>query len=146
MGPFALQRVQDQRQGRRQRFAFPSLHLGDATIKQTDAPEDLNVIMAHIKPPASGLANQRVGFGKQHPERLTTFRSVYQRQCLFAQLRIGQLTTAIFEHVHRPSFFHPFIDLVAAHAWNLPTSGDERAVGKLEGRFRRLRVHIRRCV
>ena len=62
---FARQRVEVDRQGRRQRLAFAGLHLGDAPVVEHHAADHLHVEGPHLQRPLGRLADDRKGFRQQ---------------------------------------------------------------------------------
>ena len=67
----ALQRVQVDRQGGHQRFAFARLHFGDLALVQHHAADQLHVEVAHVEGAAPRLAAERKSFRQKVVERFT---------------------------------------------------------------------------
>jgi len=57
MRAFAFQRVQVEREGGSQGFAFTRAQLGDVALMQVDAADELYIIMAHAKRALAGFAH-----------------------------------------------------------------------------------------
>ena len=56
------ERVEIDRQGSDQRFAFAGLHFGDLALVQDHAADQLHVEVTHVENTAAGLANDRESF------------------------------------------------------------------------------------
>ena len=70
MGAAPLERVEVQRQRRHQRLALAGLHLGDPSLVEHDAPDELHVVVAHPEPALGRLADHGERLGKQLGESL----------------------------------------------------------------------------
>ena len=81
----AGQRVEEDRQGRRQRLALARLHLGDRPVVQGHAADQLHVEVTLADAAPRRLAGQREGLGQQLVERLAAAGALAQRVGLGAQ-------------------------------------------------------------
>ena len=68
--PASFEGIQVQRQGRDQRLAFAGLHLGDPSLVEHDAADQLHVEVAHAEGALRCLADHRERLGQEVVERL----------------------------------------------------------------------------
>ena len=90
MYPFAGQGVEVGGQDRDEGLAFAGLHLGDASLVQHDAADELNVERAHAQHAPACLARDRKGLGQQIVQRLAVLESLLEFVRLCAKLLVRQ--------------------------------------------------------
>jgi hypothetical protein len=72
------ERVEDDRERRRQRLALAGLHLGDRPVVQDHAADHLDVEVPHVHAAAADLPDEREGLGQELLQRLTLARALAQ--------------------------------------------------------------------
>ena len=78
MHALAGQRIQIDRQGRDQGFAFAGAHFGDTAGVQHHAADQLDIVMAQAEGADGGLAADREGLGQELVEGFTLFKSLLE--------------------------------------------------------------------
>ena len=86
MDALSGQRIQIRRQGRDQRFALAGLHLGDPSLVQNDAADDLDGKMLHPEHTPRSLAADGKRIGQDIVDRLAVVQALLQSICLGSQL------------------------------------------------------------
>ena len=86
--PLPAERVEHDRERRRERLALAGLHLRDRAIVQHHPADQLDVEVAHAHPTAPGFADDREALGEQIVERLPAACPLAQRVEALAQLVI----------------------------------------------------------
>ena len=93
-------RVEVDREGRREGLALTGLHLGDVAEVQRRAAHDLHVVGPLAEGALGGLAHGGERLGHELVERLARGVARTQLRGLAAQLLIGELRVVLFEGVH----------------------------------------------
>jgi hypothetical protein len=93
------QRVQIGRQGRDQRFAFASAHLGDLALVQHHAADQLDVEVPHPKRAARSLADRGECVGQQILQVLAAGQPLAELRGLALELLVAQRLERFFERV-----------------------------------------------
>jgi hypothetical protein len=76
----ARQGIQVRRQGRDECLAFASAHLGNLSLMQRNAANQLDVEVAHAKRSSPCFTNSREGFREHAVERLTFCETLSERR------------------------------------------------------------------
>ena len=100
MHALAAQRVQIGGQGGHQRFAFTGAHLGDASLMQDDAADDLHGEVTHAQHPIRRLAAGGKRFRQNIVQRLAGFQPVFQLIGLGPQSFVGHGAVFLFQREH----------------------------------------------
>ena len=83
------ERIQDHSGGGGERLALAGLHLGDGTVMQNHAADQLHVEVAHPERPLARLAHQRERLRQQVIEALTARARSRSSSAMLPQLLIG---------------------------------------------------------
>jgi hypothetical protein len=87
----AGERVDDHGERAGERLALARAHLGDLTVMEDHAADQLHVEMTHLHPSAAHLAGQREGLGQQLVDVLAVAGALAQLRELLRQLVVGGL-------------------------------------------------------
>ena len=83
--------IQVHGQSSNKRFTFTCLHLGDFTLVQDNATDELNIVVTHLDPAPTSFTHNGEGLRQEVIERLPVARALAQLIHAHAQLGIGVL-------------------------------------------------------
>ena len=127
MDALAGQRVEVDRQRRRQGLALAGAHLGNLAVVQHHAADHLHVEVAHAMNPSPGFANHREGFHQEVVQRGAVRKPLAEFIRLGLQRFVAELLDLRFERVD------------GAHGLGVLT--DEPVVAATEDLFQKTRNH-----
>ena len=99
MDALALERVQVAGQGGDQRLALAGPHLGDASLVQDHAADELHVVVAHLEHAPARLAAHGEGLDEDVVERGAVVELLLELGRLGLELGVGELLHLLFEGV-----------------------------------------------
>ena len=98
--PFAANGVQINRQGCDEGFSFPRSHFGDLSFVQSQAPDQLNIVMALSQSPLGGFPDDGEGFVEHVGLRFPFFKAFTEYLGLSAQIFIAHRLELWFQSVN----------------------------------------------
>ena len=93
------QRIEVYRQSRHKCLAFTGLHLGDASLMQDDAADDLYTVVTHTQHAVRRLSHGRKRLRQQRIQRLTVRITLLELRRLGAQFLIRELAVLVLQRI-----------------------------------------------